>query len=72
MKIEYTVIQICTRIVNSILITYNKGVKHTGEVIGFISGNNDEPDKLVIVDDITKHFVKVNMNDCKIIDNAES
>lgn len=72
MKVEYTVIQIRTRIVNSAPITYNKGVKHTGEVIGFISGNNNEPDKLVIADDITKSFVKVNMNDCKIIDNAES
>lgn len=72
MKVEYTVIQIRTRIVNSTPITYNQGVKHTGEVVGFISGDNGEPDKLVIADDIDKRFVKVNMNDCKIIDNAES
>lgn len=72
MKVEYTVIQVCTRIVNSIPITYNQGVKHTGEIVGFISGNNNEPDKLVIADDITKHFVKVNMDDCKIINDAES
>lgn len=72
MKVEYAVIQVCTRIVNNTPITYNKGVKHTGEVVGFISGNNNDPDKLVIADDITKHFVKVNMDDCKIIDDAES
>lgn len=72
MKVEYIVIQVRTRIVNSTPITYNQGVKHTGEIVGFISGNNNEPDKLVIADDITKHFVKVNMDDCKIIDDAES
>ena len=68
MKVEFTVIQVCTRIVNSTPITYNKGIKHTGEVVGFISGNNNEPDKLVIADYGTKRFVKVNMDDCKIID----
>lgn len=68
MKVEYTVIQVHTRIVNSTPITYNKGIKHTGEVVGFISGNNNEPDKLVIADYGTKRFVKVNMNECKIID----
>ena len=72
MKVEYTVIQVRTCIVNSAPITYNQGVKHTGEIIGFISGNNNESDKLVIADDITKHFVKVNMDDCKIIDDVES
>lgn len=72
MKVEFTIIQVHTRIVNSTPITYNKGIKHTGEVIGFISGNNNEPDKLVIADYGTKRFVKVNMNECKIIDNAES
>ena len=72
MKVEYTVIQVRTRIVNSTPITYNQGVKHTGEIVEFISGNNNDPDKLVIADDDTKHFVKVNMDDCKIIDDAES
>lgn len=68
MKVEFTIIQVHTRIVNSTPITYNKGIKHTGEVIGFISGNNNEPDKLVIADYGTKRFVKVNMNECKMID----
>lgn len=72
MKVEFTIIQVHTRIVNSTPITYNKGIKHTGEVVGFISGNNNEPDKLVIADYGTKRFVKVNMNECKIIDNANS
>ena len=68
MKVEFTIIQVHTRIVNNTPITYNKGIKHTGEVIGFISGNNNEPDKLVIADYGTKRFVKVNMNECKMID----
>ena len=72
MKVEYTIIEVRTRIVNGDLIAYNHETKHTGEVIGFISGNNNEPDKLVIADYGTKRFVKVNMNECKIIDNAES
>lgn len=72
MKVEFTIIQVHTRIVNSTPITYNKVIKRTGEVVGFISGNNNEPDKLVIADYSTKRFVKVNMNECKIIDNAES
>lgn len=66
------IIEVHTRIVNGDLIAYNHETKHTGEVVGFISGNNNKLDKLVIADDITKHFVKVNMADCKIIDDAES
>lgn len=72
MKVEYIIIEVRTRIVNGDLITYNHGTKHTGEVVGFISGNKNKPDQLVIADDDTKHFVKVNMDNCKIIDDAKS
>lgn len=72
MKVEYTVVQAKTRIIKGDLVVYHDKERHTGEVVGFISGNKNEPDRLVIADDDTKCFVKVDMNDCKVIDNANS
>lgn len=72
MKVEFTVIQVRTRFINGTPISNNINVKHTGEVVGFISGNNNEPDKLVIADDETKRFVKVNIDDCKMMDDVKS
>lgn len=70
MKVEYIVVQAKTRIINGDLAVFNHREIHTGEVVGFISGNNNEPDKLVIADDDTKGFVKIDINDCKVIDDA--
>ena len=68
MKVEYNKIVTRTRSVNGHYNTYNVQEKRTGEVVGFISGNNGEADKLVIADDETKQFVKIDINMCHKID----
>ena len=68
MKVEYNKIVTRTRSVNGHYNTYNVQEKRTGEVVGFISGNNSEVDKLVIADDETKQFVKIDINMCHKID----
>ena len=68
MKVEYNIIVTRTRSVNGHYNTYNVQEKRTGEVVGFISGNNDETDRLVIADDETKRFVKIDINMCHKID----
>lgn len=68
MKVEYNKIVTRTYIINEHHITYDVQEKRTGEVVGFISGNNGESDKLVIADDETKEFIKTDINMCHKID----
>lgn len=69
MKVQYPVVK---------NITIDKDVKYdigyvTGEVIGFIQGDEQTPDKFVICDDKSGAFIKVNIGECyKFEENADS
>lgn len=68
MKVEYTVIQISTRIVDSTPIIYSQRVKRTGEIAGFIPGNKDNADMFLVADDESGAFVKVKVFECIKVD----
>lgn len=54
-------------------ITIDKDVKYdieycTGEIVGFIQGDKQTPDKFMICDDESGAFIKVNVGECYKID----
>lgn len=60
MKVKYPVVK---------TITIDKDVKHgieysTGEIVGFIQGDRQTPDKFMICDDESGAFIKVNVGEC--------
>ena len=69
MKVKYSVVK---------KITINKDVKYdieyaTGEIVGFIQGDRQNPDKFMICDDESGAFIKVNVGECyKVEENANS
>ena len=69
MKVQYPIVR---------NITIDKDVRYnidysTGEIVGFIQGDKQTPDKFMICDDKSGAFIKVNVSECyKIEDNANS
>lgn len=60
MKVKYPVVK---------KITINKDVKYdiehcTGEIVGFIQGDKQTPDKFMICDDESGAFIKVDVGEC--------
>lgn len=54
-------------------ITVDKDVKYdieycTGEIVGYVSGRDDKPDKFVVCDDESGAFIKVNVGECFKVD----
>lgn len=67
-KVEYIIELSHTHCANEYSFTYKTIETRTGNIVGFIPGNDKEIDKFIIVDDNTNRFIKVNINDCRRID----
>lgn len=69
MKVQYPIVR---------NITIDKDVKYdidysTGEIVGFIQGDGQIPDKFMICDDKSGAFIKVNVGECyKFEEDADS
>lgn len=64
MKVQYPVVK---------QITVDKDIKFnidysTGEIVGIIPGNDKTPDKLLVIDDKSGAFIKVNVSECYKVD----
>lgn len=64
MKVQYPIVR---------NITIDKDVRYnidysTGEIVGFIQGDKQTPDKFMICDDESGAFIKVNVGECYKVD----
>lgn len=69
MKVKYPIIR---------SITVDKDVRYdigysTGEIVGFVQGDKQTPDRFIVCDDKSGAFIKVNVGECyKFEEDADS